>query len=102
DETGTTAVFHAAAWEKWYIVLCLLNNHGADKMISDQYGQTVFSKLMHATWFSKKVWPSYYEQFVKLLNIYSLDELNALCKDMRFDRNVRDSWYPKVFVVNSI
>jgi len=75
---GTTPLLYAATWGSWEIVWYLLK-HNANKMMKDNYGQTLFSKAAYNL-------SSTY--FKKLLKIYSLDEINELCKTICLKREI--------------
>jgi len=92
NEHGITALLHVATWGRWDVVRYLLSC-GADKMIPDKYGQTVFSKAVY--------WKLVYSTnpLKELLcGYYSVEEINQLCREIGFDRGVD---YQIVFPVDT-
>ena len=76
---GTTPLLHAATWGNWNIVWYLLKYCNENKMMKDNYGQTLFSKAVYN-------WSSVH--FKKLLKIYSFNEINELCKTICLQREI--------------
>ncbi len=80
---GTTALLHAATRYEWDVVWYLLQC-GADKMIKDNYDQSLFLKSLCKT---------HMKAFEKLLLLYSHEEINALCKSMPLKRDCNNEIY---------
>ncbi len=78
---GTTALLHAATWHKWDVVWYLLQS-GADKMIRDNYDESLLLKSLSV---------EYVKEFKKILFLYSYEEINALCKSVPFNRDDSNS-----------
>src|SRR5690606_32449771 len=87
DSHGQTPCLYAASWDKWEVVWELLEC-GADKMIKDNYGQSLFSIAVY-NMFSKS--------FKRCLADYSIKQINDLCKTMPFRRGID---YKMVIPVN--
>src|SRR5204863_6141847 len=74
-------LLHAATWGSWGIVWYLLEHCNANKMMKDNYEQTIFSIAVYNS-------SSY--SFKKLLKIYSFNEINELCKTICLDREIEN------------
>jgi len=83
----TTAFLYAASLCNWPVVWHLLNKCGtANMMLADSYGQTLFS---YAVYYNYVVGSGRKGAFRKLLDKYSLAEINILCKTMPLHKNDR-------------
>ena len=71
NNQGTTPLLYATTWFSWKNVWYLLKHCNANKMMKDNYEQTIFSIAVYNS-------SSY--SFKKLLKIYSFNEINELCK----------------------
>jgi hypothetical protein len=81
NEQGATVFLHAAEHHKWNVVGCLLRRFkNANIMLSDKYGQTLFSKAVYCYAFLP-------DQFKKIVERYSLDHINSLSKTICFNKS---------------
>lgn len=83
NEHGTTPALHASTWKKWDCVKYLLRKHKINKMMPDNYGQTIFSKAVYGDnfWILRQLLGGDY---------YSQGELNTLCKNMCLNRSTNN------------